>query len=606
MQTRLRLLILASLTLLIIFGRPLIGGISGLAEASNRTTEILVAFTQNEWWLIRWSDNRPVCRVYTDHPGLPTPNEVQVYCGDTIYDAWLNTQPCDELNAEDPEYDECGGMYLHFIGSQPAERTLVVNLPKPRVWITLSNCDPVPLENLCQQLPYLKFIAEEPLPNEYIFAIIGTIDGEPFSCPGETCEIPLNPTGPEGITVDFWADSSYGDSSDQYQALVRVLDTGVTQDPTDSGWYVDVLSTQWLGDGVVASCAQSWQAFPPVGGVPTWLANPEDPNELQSTQPYAYLAGQLITAGTVNVDQCPSGGLLSNGWANECGVAAALPEVEVWQNQFNEQIVAAAQQARIPSQLIKNLFALESQFWPGTKEDDIPEYGLGRMTELGADTVLLWNPEFYDQFCPLVLDEDVCSQGYPQLDESYQAMLRGALAISSDADCVDCEAGINLSYTGFSINIFAQTITANCAQTGQIVQNATGVIPGGITTYEDLWRFTLVNYHAGPGCLSNAVNQTFTSNQGMNWINVASNLEPGCQSAITFVDKITGMTSAISTPVPGVTPISTPPAATPTPLVPATPTPVGTLGSPTPQETATEATSYPGPPTLLPTVPIYP
>lgn len=605
MHTRLRLSLLASITLLLLLGRPLIGGLTGLAEESNRTTDILVAFTQNEWWLIRWFDNRPVCRVYTDHPGLPTPNEIQVYCGDTIFDAWQNTLPCDELNAKNPEFSECGGMYLHFIGSEPAERTLNVSLPKPRVWITLSNCDPVPLENLCQQLPYLRFIAEEPLPNEYIFGIIGTIDGEPFSCPGETCEIPLNPTNPEGITVDFWADSSYGDSSNQYQALIRVLDTGVTQDPTDAGWYVDVLSTQWLGDGVVASCAQTWQAFPPVGGVPAWLANPDDPAELASTQPYAYLAGRLIAAGTVNAEQCPAGGLLANGWANECGVEAARPEVEAWQNSFNEQIVAAAQQARIPSQLIKNLFAQESQFWPGTVEDEIPEFGFGRMTELGADTVLLWNPEFFEQFCPLVLDTGECAKGYAQLDENLQAMLRGALAISSDADCPDCEAGINLSYTGFSINIFAQTITANCAQVGQIVQNATGVLPGNITSYEDLWRFTLANYHAGPGCLGNAVDQTFINNQGMNWSNVASNLDPGCQTAVAFVDKITGMTSPMPTPLPGITPITTAPAPTPTPLPTATPTPISTSLSPTPEITPTEGTAYPGPPTLLPTLP-YP
>jgi hypothetical protein len=586
------------LAILLVLGLQIRGAKSQAADVDRRQTEILVAFTQNEWWLIRWSDNRPVCRVYTDHEGLPTPNEIQEYCGDTLYDDWQNTQPCNEINTENPELSECRGMYLHFIGSAPAERTLQVELPKARVWITLSNCDPVPLENRCQSLPYLQFIAEEPLPNEFILGVVGTVDGEPFTCGGDSCEIPLVPTNPEGILVEFWADSSYGDSSQQYQAQVRVVDTGVTVDPEETGWYVDVLSSQWLGDGVVASCAQAWQAFPPVGGVPAWLANPDDPTELSSAEPYAYLAGRLIVAGVVNASQCPAGGLQENGWANTCGVEQALPDVEAWQNSFNQQIVAAAGEARIPSQLLKNLFAQESQFWPGTVDDEIPEFGFGRMTELGADTVLLWNPEFYNQFCPLVLSETECAKGYSLLGAEEQAILRGALAVSADADCPTCETGIDLSYTGFSISLFAQTVQANCAQAGQIVQNASGVVPGNITRYEDLWRFTLVNYHAGPGCLSNAVNATFSANQGLTWLNVSSNLEPGCQTALIFVDKIAGP-PVVETPLP----TFVPPTVTLTPTPALSPVPSPTPGAPTPTP---DLTQYPPPPTLAPTLPPTP
>lgn len=602
MRVRREHLIHASILLIIllVLGIQIGGARSQATDEESRQTEILVAFTQNEWWLIRWSDNRPVCRVYTDHEGLPTPNEIQEYCGDTLYDTWQNTQPCAEINSENPELSACQGLYLHFIGSAPAERTLQVELPKPRVWITLSNCDPVPLENRCQNLPFMEFIAEEPLPNEFILGIVGTIDGEPFTCRGDRCEIPLLPTTPEGVQVEFWADSSYGDASKQYQAQVRVIDTGVTANPAETGWYVDVLSTQWLGGDTAASCAQAWQAFPPIGGVPPWLSNPEDPTALSSSEPYAYLAGRLIAFGVVDAGDCPAGGLLENGWANTCGVEQARPAVEAWQNNFNQQIIAGAQEARIPSQLLKNLFAQESQFWPGTVDYEIPEFGFGRMTELGADTVLLWNPEFYAQFCPLVLSESECEKGYALLTEEDQAILRGALAVSADADCPTCETGIDLSYTGYSISLFAQTIQANCAQAGQIVQNATGVIPGNISRYEDLWRFTLVNYHAGPGCLSNAVNRTFSSNQGMTWLNVSSNLEPGCQSALAFVDKIAG-------PPPEVTALPTilPPTATPTPgpaaTQPAATTP--TSGAPTPTP---DLTLYPPPPTLAPTLPPTP
>jgi hypothetical protein len=84
-----------------------------------------------------------------------------------------------------------------------------------------------------------------------------------------------------------------------------------------------------------------------------WLANPDDPHDIVSTEPYAYLAGRLIAAGVVNASQCPSGGLLENGWANTCGLENAQDDIEEWQNKFNEEIIAAAHDARIPAQLVK-------------------------------------------------------------------------------------------------------------------------------------------------------------------------------------------------------------------------------------------------------------
>jgi hypothetical protein len=49
---------------------------------------------------------------------------------------------------------------------------------------------------------------------------------------------------------------------------------------------------------------------------------------------------------------------------------------------------------------------------------------------------------------------------------------------------------------------------ANCDQAGRIVRNVSGGAPGGAASYEDLWKFTLVNYNAGPGCLGEAVQIT--------------------------------------------------------------------------------------------------
>ena len=63
------------------------------------------------------------------------------------------------------------GVYLLLIGSQPAEKTILVDLPPIQVWVTLSGCTPTSPENLCPEIPSLLLTGEEPLPNEHITAI---------------------------------------------------------------------------------------------------------------------------------------------------------------------------------------------------------------------------------------------------------------------------------------------------------------------------------------------------------------------------------------------------------------------------------------------------
>jgi hypothetical protein len=240
----------------------------------------------------------------------------------------------------------------------------------------------------------------------------------------------------------------------------------------------------------------------------------------------------------VDASICPAEGLEPNGYANPCGLEQARSEVTVWQNQFDEELVAVSLETSIPSQLMKNLFAQESQFWPGVYRV-AEEYGLGQLTEKGADTVLLWNDTFYNQFCPLVLSAETCAAGYAQIGEENQGLLRGALAINVNADCPECPTGVDLNHADFTIELFAQTIKANCVQTGQILSNHTGFSPVEVSGYEDLWRFTLVNYHAGPGCLSDAINDTRRASQPIDWANVSAKLITLCPTAVEYVDKIT-------------------------------------------------------------------
>jgi hypothetical protein len=492
-----------------------------------------VEFQQYEWWMIGWSEVEVACQIFVDHEGTPTGDDIYNDCGDVLYTAWAATQPCPAA-AEGGNIQSCPGYYLLYVQSKPAHKKIGVALPPAVIWVTLKDCVYSSSTNICKGTPTLVLTGDEPLPNEKITGITVTVDDQEYAC-GAICEIELGPTDPQGMSISFWAASSYGDTSQVYDAQVRVAAVGNT-DQGDVSWYVDVLSSQWRG-APAAGCAETWNSFPPVGGPPAWLSTPQRAEELASNIPYQYLAGNLITQGVVDASSCPNGGFLSDGVASQCGIDVARPAVNEWQNRFDTLIFKVAQDTGVPAQLLKNLFSRESQFWPGvfTTKADV---GLGQLTENGADTTLLWNPSFFEQFCPLVLDDAVCSKRYAFMDEKDQETLRGALVHSVDAICADCPFGIDLRQADFSVGIFAHTLLANCEQTGRIVRNVTGLPVNQSASYEDLWRFTLVNYNAGPGCLISALEDTVMLGEPLVWGSVMTHLTPVCQAAVGYVADI--------------------------------------------------------------------
>jgi len=500
------------------------------AGDSTRFTTFTVPFVEYEWWLLDWSTSSYLCQVLVDHEGVPTISEVAQACGTDLAEIWKGTPSCQTgIN--------CPGVYIHLISTEAKEKEVIVELPMPMIWVSLEGCTPQPPENRCQQIPSLVLTGEEPLPGEQITAIQGLFDGEPFFCLGDVCKLPLKATPLLGNRIEFWANSSYGDASQIFTAQVRVIDTGVTAVPSQSGWFVDVISSQWQG-APLATCARIWDAFPPLGGPPDWLKTPDQPVLLASEEPYYYLAGRLIFQGAVDASACLGGGLLPNGYADACGLEIARPLVEIWQNQFDARIVDVARATGIPAQLMKNLFAQESQFWPGIFR--VPyEFGLGQITDHGVDSIFIWQPEFYTQFCPLVLAESACAGGYLKLSEESRAILRGALAVQARVDCPDCDTGIDLSSTNYSVSLFANTLQANCAQVSRTVFTATEMSPGAIATYEDLWRFTLANYHAGPGCVSYAIHQSWLNTGKLTWENALDYFTDPCRGVIPYVEKIT-------------------------------------------------------------------
>ncbi|HWR66573.1 MAG TPA: hypothetical protein VN364_10675 [Bellilinea sp.] len=574
-------------------------------EAPKRLTTLTVDYTAYEWWLVRWRGNEITCRFIIDHEGLPISDEILTWCGDIFHSEWQNTKPC-QLSTPGQSVENCPGNYLHFFESKPAKKQVEVELPLPSVWVSLTGCTVEPPGNRCIGTPQLQLIGEEPLPNEAIISIQGIYQGEPFTCSGNPCNLPLKPTGSQGADLEFWADSSFGDSSQHYTGLVRVLPRGDFMSPEGASsdsrvYYVDVITDQWRG-GPQASCSDTWQAFPESGGIEPWLTTPLTAADLYTEVSLYYLAAMLITNNQVDASSCPSGGLESPLSANECGLAAARDEVIAWQNQFDEQILSVGRETGIPAQLLKNVFSRESQFWPGMYIN-YKEAGLGQLTDQGAETVLLWNRDFYDQFCPLVLHQSRCDLGFGNLILSEQAMLQGALVTKVNASCVDCPAGIDLAQAEFSVRVFAETMAANCEQTSRIITNTTGLLPGKAASYADLWRFTLVNYNAGAGCLTTAIKRTYLANEPLTWDNVSSRLEVACSGALDYVNDISLVNS-------GVLPTPTTWVVFGTPQVPTGA--IGTLlatsqttATPTPrpgQATATPAQSgypYPGP---LPTV----
>lgn len=501
----------------------------------DRYSVTVVDYTKYFWWLIHWGESDVECKIVTDHEGLPTPGDIYIDCGEDLYEKWIKQKPCLKVDVAD-----CKGFYLQLAGTKPAQKEVSTKLPPPSVQVTLENCDPVYTSStsICDSEPILVLTGTEPLPGYQIISIEGLYEGQPFICDA-LCRLQLPVTDEDGFIIQFWANSSYGDSSEMFEAQVRVAVTDAG-DPDRLFWYVDVLSSQWVGVPI-ASCVEAWGALPPVGGPPEWLSTPTQSESLGTDISYNYLSAQLIRAGAVDVSACPDGGLLpdsglEDGGASACGLEAAREAVTAWQNQFDSIILNVSKDTGVPAHLLKNLFAIESQFWPGRSlRDDI---GLGQLTERGADTALMWNPPFFQQFCPLVMDSAECRKGYLHLDEEQQEYVRLALIDYVNATCETCPLKIDLDRANFSIGVFAHAMLANCEQAGQLVKNITGGEAGNAASYEDLWKFTLVNYNAGPGCLGNALDVTYGQDQELTWENLSTHLEPACQGAIDYVNDV--------------------------------------------------------------------
>jgi len=509
---------------------------SSAQQTPSREKVVTVKYHEHEWWLVRWSDDSVSCEIYVDHEGQPSSLEIFYQCGGNLYFEWLKSSPCQD--ASDGNHKECPGFYLHHAQKFLREKSISIQLPEPEVRLEIGHCLQNEAQDVCLNTPDLILIASEPLPNEEITQIRGEFGGESFQCQGNRCTLPLQLTGDKGKSIQFWALSTFGDSSQQYQGRVRVLKLELPEVKDGIGYHVSLIGDSFPHDQQM-TCAQAWLAFPPLGASPRWLANPVYVEQLATDEPLTYLAGQLIKYRLTDASDCPDGGLLDNGYASPCGLKETRLEVTQWQNRLDQYILDTAQRIRIPAQLLKYVIIQESQLWPTTMQGDPQEFGLGHTTEFGAETTLLWNETLYKEFCPFVFNSETCQRGYPNLTEDQQALLRGSFLKQSSVDIEEIIYNEKLDLYHERIDFLANSLVGHCQQTQQMITNITGKKGGDVASYEDLWKLTLANYTAGSGCVGDAIDQTNSEGLALTWENLSSTLKINCPSGVDYVDAIT-------------------------------------------------------------------
>jgi len=437
------------------------------------------------WQLMSWETLQPACSFWLYNEGPPTASEVKAFCGSELSTAWYKTAPSSPAG-EAPD----SGYYVLLDKIVFSTCKMASHLPPVKFNYTIYS-------NI------LDIQATEPLPNQEIIKIEGSLGGHPFECQGSSCQVIIIPTGPRGIEVNWWAVSSFSEHPTPTQTIY------IKYDP--DSWPV-------LVDSRHGTAAQRyWGSFQPLE-VPAWL----NPAAQPSSEGFAYLAGRLISSGQADPGDCPDYGLMNSGYASVCGLDQAWPMVIEYQNQLDQQITEAAAAQEIPGQLLKRVIAIESQFWPDQHINwgAAGEAGLGQLTHNGADTLLMWDSGQYEAVCrPLFGSE--CDYSYYSLDDWQRSALQNEIMNNP------------------SLETLARAIRANAGQAGGIIRDITGDRPGAYMSHADLWRAALVNYNAGPGCLRAALRDLNQAGYVPSWGGLATSLGALCPAAVRYVEAVT-------------------------------------------------------------------
>jgi len=357
-----------------------------------------------------------------------------------------------------------------------------------------------------------------------VIKIQGNLIDRSFSCSNTPCRLPVKTSS----IITFQALTDSGLTSNIVQATITVSgqagqSTVRIESVTQYAVLSDACSAMW---GTNSTNTQTWTDYFQI------------PARLNTDKKLHLLANRLITFGIVDAKDCPGGGLDITGAPNTCGLDKAFPKLIEWQNQYDFNIWAASRDVHIPPKLIKTLIETESQFWPSNERFFLDEIGLGQMNQLGMDVVLRNNPDIYFKLCTSVLGK--CDQAYNTLPSELQAMIRGALIDSVNANCPSCQYGIDLIKSKQSINLMALVIKSDCQQTKALLDNVSATADN-----EDYWKFTIATYHSGIGCVQNAIQLASLTSKHLTWESVSPKLS--CYGGKSYVDNFWNNLQSFST-----------------------------------------------------------
>lgn len=365
--------------------------------------------------------------------------------------------------------------------------------------------------------PYVVLTAIEAIPGVGV-EIRGIENLREFVCTASPCALFLT----DSSTIRFTAYSATGKKSPEVIAHVRV-------ESRDGGYTVTIDSVSQLSV-YRDSCSNIWNVKDE--SLQSWLKFPASPFQLNTDKTLHLLAARLITNKIVDAQDCPGGGMGGDlDFPNGCGIERAGPAMTEWQNQYDFKIWSTSLEVGVPPRILKSLIEYESQYWPSNQRFYLDEIGLGQINQLGIDVLLRRSPDFYNKICSSVFSD--CSIPYLSLDPYSQAVVRGAIINSVDANCPECAYGIDLERANESIPLIAQLLRANCEMVDFL--NVAGKPD---VEYDDLWKYTMATYHSGFSCVRDAVVLTRKNNESLDWNSASKNLD--CKGAREYVDGFWG------------------------------------------------------------------
>ena len=474
------------------------------------------------WQLAYWKNSDTVCTILTENNGSPSSEEILDFCGLNILNLWLTTPACKNPFEKTNREKNCSGLFLRKTGQRNRYGfEFTGNPPNPNpvnenIQLEILNCTPGSLCDVRPTILFRKIPSEDNVLFPNIHIRIHYFEGE---CSDEQCQMELPVTGEKGEWLEYWGMASDGGQGIHNRIKFRVLENW-----NNGGSYrFDLISESYPETTPPGS--DLWKIFPSVNDSQSKILEiPLSPEYLTTTHKLSILAGKLIRKGFTDISQCENFGLLADGSANGCGEMVSSELVFTWQNQYNELLFSAGKKYQVPPRIIKSIITQESQFWPDS--DINHEYGFGMITESGVDLLLRWNPVYFQPLCNeiFVYDPEKCISGFSGMNEEDQIILRGS--------------ALQKIGTDDEINLLAATLKASAAQVNQLVQNVTGLPIEDITTYEDLWKFTIANYYSGSGCLQNAMQVSFALKYSQTWDNVQNFLSGGCSKAKDYVNRV--------------------------------------------------------------------